>query len=195
MILMDMRMPELDGHETTKRLKANPALKHIPVIAVTASSFREEEARARKICDGFIRKPFNRAELIAELKRFLKPAAVNRRDCQTRGEPRNVPARRLEGVQFPTAALAQASRIAGQAAAKKSNASGPALQDMAMDEIEAVRASGFRDWAEAGQWPALRAYAETPGTTSAGIRSGPAAQNLAELSRHLQFSDDAEDSS
>ncbi|MSU36737.1 MAG: response regulator [Pedosphaera sp.] len=71
-ILMDMRMPELDGHETTKRLKANPALKHIPVIAVTASSFREEEAKARKICDGFIRKPFNRAELIAELKRFLK---------------------------------------------------------------------------------------------------------------------------
>ena len=47
-ILMDMRMPELDGHETTKRLKANPALKHIPVIAVTASSFREEEARARE---------------------------------------------------------------------------------------------------------------------------------------------------
>jgi signal transduction histidine kinase/ligand-binding sensor domain-containing protein/DNA-binding response OmpR family regulator/protocatechuate 3,4-dioxygenase beta subunit len=73
-ILMDMRMPELDGHETTQRLKANPELKHIPVIAVTASSFREEEARARKICDGFIRKPFNRAELIAELKRFLKSA-------------------------------------------------------------------------------------------------------------------------
>jgi CheY-like chemotaxis protein len=71
-ILIDMRMPELDGHETTKRLKANPALRHIPVIAVTASSFREEEAKARRICDGFIRKPFNRAELIGELKRFLK---------------------------------------------------------------------------------------------------------------------------
>jgi signal transduction histidine kinase/ligand-binding sensor domain-containing protein/CheY-like chemotaxis protein/protocatechuate 3,4-dioxygenase beta subunit len=73
-ILMDMRMPELDGYEATKRLKANPALKDIPVIAVTASSFREEEARARKACDGFIRKPFNRSELIAELSRFLKPA-------------------------------------------------------------------------------------------------------------------------
>ena len=72
-ILMDMRMPELDGHETTKRLKANLELKHIPVIAITASSFREEEAKARKVCDGFIRKPFNRSELIAELKRFLKP--------------------------------------------------------------------------------------------------------------------------
>ena len=74
LILMDMRMPDLDGYEATKRLKASAALKHIPIIAVTASSFREEEARARNVCDGFIRKPFNRAELIAELKRFLKPA-------------------------------------------------------------------------------------------------------------------------
>ena len=48
-ILMDMRMPELDGHEATKRLKANPESKHIPVIAVTASSFREEEARAKDL--------------------------------------------------------------------------------------------------------------------------------------------------
>src|SRR5262249_19177396 len=73
-ILMDMRMPDLNGYETTARLKANATLKHIPVIAVTASSFRDEEARARKICDGFIRKPFNRVELVAELQRFLKPA-------------------------------------------------------------------------------------------------------------------------
>jgi CheY-like chemotaxis protein len=69
-----MRMPELDGYQTTQRLKADPALRHIPVIAVTASSFREEEARARKVCDGFIRKPLNRSELIGELRRFLKPA-------------------------------------------------------------------------------------------------------------------------
>jgi CheY-like chemotaxis protein len=86
-ILMDMRMPELDGHETTKRLKAHPALKDIPVIAVTASSFREEEARARKICDGFIRKPFNRAELVAELQRFLKPAAVAQEATQSGSVP------------------------------------------------------------------------------------------------------------
>ena len=85
-ILMDMRMPELDGYQTTSRLKANPALKHIPVIAVTASSFREEEARARKTCDGFIRKPFNRAELIAELGRFLNK--VQRHDA---AKPISVP--------------------------------------------------------------------------------------------------------
>jgi CheY-like chemotaxis protein len=98
-ILMDMRMPELDGYEATKRLKANPALKHIAVIAVTASSFREEEARARKACDGFIRKPFNRAELIAELKRFLKPADKSDAPSRSAGQsvsvadvPSSVPA-------------------------------------------------------------------------------------------------------
>jgi signal transduction histidine kinase/ActR/RegA family two-component response regulator len=85
-ILMDMRMPELDGYEATKRLKANPALKGIAVIAVTASSFREEEARARKACDGFIRKPFNRTELIAELKRFLKPVPQQQIEPSAVGE-------------------------------------------------------------------------------------------------------------
>ena len=49
-VLMDMRMPELDGYQATQRIKANEALRNIPVIAITASSFREE-ARARKVCD------------------------------------------------------------------------------------------------------------------------------------------------
>src|SRR5262249_23082385 len=66
-ILMDMRMPEMSGYEASAQLKADPALRSIPVIAVTASSFREEEARARKVCEGFIRKPINRAELLAEI--------------------------------------------------------------------------------------------------------------------------------
>jgi len=42
LILMDMRMPELNGYETIQLLKANDALKHIPVIAVTASSFERK---------------------------------------------------------------------------------------------------------------------------------------------------------
>jgi CheY-like chemotaxis protein len=68
-ILMDMRMPELNGYEASALLKASAALKHIPVIAVTASSFREEEARARKVCQGFIRNR-STADLIAEFSAF-----------------------------------------------------------------------------------------------------------------------------
>ncbi|MSU64451.1 MAG: response regulator, partial [Pedosphaera sp.] len=156
-ILMDMRMPELDGHETTKRLKAIPALKHIPVIAVTASSFREEEAKARKICDGFIRKPFNRAELIAELKRFLKPAQT--------GEPQLVatsaaPEKVKAAVSVSAEALARRPQLLAQLREQEQKVWPELCQTLAMDEIEQF-ARRLKGWAEAGQWPDLQEYAES----------------------------------
>jgi CheY-like chemotaxis protein len=48
-ILMDMRMPDLNGYEASALLKASAALKHIPVIAVTASSFRKKSACAESL--------------------------------------------------------------------------------------------------------------------------------------------------
>jgi signal transduction histidine kinase/CheY-like chemotaxis protein len=150
-ILMDMRMPELDGHETTKRLKANPALEHIPVIAVTASSFREEEARARKICDGFIRKPFNRAELIAELKRFLKYAESE----QPLGAA-SAPA----AVAAPASAelLARRPALLVKLREEERTVWPGVSQRMEIGEIEefALRLKGYAD---DGSFPELQAYA------------------------------------
>jgi CheY-like chemotaxis protein len=156
-ILMDMRMPELDGHETSKRLKANPALKHIPVIAVTASSFREEEARARKVCDGFIRKPFNRAELIAELKRFL-PRAKTEANLGT-ALPLEVSVAAAEApVSAPVLAL-RAELLAKLR--EEERGVWPGLcKTKAMDEIEQF-ASRLKTLGTDGQWAALRAYAES----------------------------------
>ena len=158
-ILMDMRMPELDGHEATKRLKANTALKHIPVIAVTASSFREEEAKARKICDGFIRKPFNRAELIAELKRFLKPVDSNMGkaaapQAPARGSAGNEPAAVSANV------LARRVELLAKLDAELQNAWPLLCKTRAMDEIEAF-GQRLKGWAAEAQWPALGAYAES----------------------------------
>ena len=155
-ILMDMRMPELDGHEATKRLKANAALKHIPVIAVTASSFREEEVKARKICDGFIRKPFNRAELIAELRKFLKPAAAP--DRQTVAERAAAPA---VGASTPAPAEAVARRPELMAALREQEQTvWPRLcKTKSVGEIEAF-AQRLCRWAEEGHWPPLRSYGE-----------------------------------
>ncbi|MSU62494.1 MAG: response regulator [Pedosphaera sp.] len=157
-ILMDMRMPELDGHEATKRLKANAALKHIPVIAVTASSFREEEAKARKICDGFIRKPFNRAELIAELKRFLKPAPAG-----AEGAAKESMAVR-ETVVLPeapvsAAVLARRPELLARLREEEERVWPDLCERKAMDEIEQF-ARRLKGWAEEAQWPTLRAYAE-----------------------------------
>ncbi|MFO1460966.1 MAG: two-component regulator propeller domain-containing protein [Verrucomicrobiota bacterium] len=156
-VLMDMRMPELDGYQATQRIKANEALRNIPVIAITASSFREEEARARKVCDGFIRKPFNRAELIAELKRFLKPASARPSEASA--------------VQTPQAPASGTTEVAAEVAARrpelltqlKAEESGtwPRLtQTMAIVEIEGFAAK-LKTLAEAGQWTELAAYADT----------------------------------
>jgi len=72
-ILMDLRMPVMDGYEAIKVLKGNNRLKNIPVIVLTASAMKSTEEDIKKIkCDGYIRKPVDRYELIAELKKYLK---------------------------------------------------------------------------------------------------------------------------
>jgi CheY-like chemotaxis protein len=155
-ILMDMRMPELDGHEATRRLKANPALQHIPVIAVTASSFREEEAKARKICDGFIRKPFNRAELIAELKRFLKPAVVPPSSSSVDTDVAAV----AEGGPLTAEIQARRPELLGRLRAELTTAWPRLCQTMEMGEIEQF-AGRVKALADAGQWAELRAFARS----------------------------------
>lgn len=156
LILMDMRMPGLDGHEATKRLKANPTLKHIPVIAVTASSFFQEEARAREACDGFIRKPFNRIELAAELTRFLKPALANRNAPSA-----DAGAAPVSGSPEPISETALRSRPELlQKLRREEQTVWPRLcETRAMGEIEDF-ARRLQSWAEAGQWPALTRYAD-----------------------------------
>ncbi|OMH29487.1 ATP-binding protein [Motiliproteus sp. MSK22-1] len=71
LILMDMKMPVMDGYAACKALKSDPALKDIPIITVTASAMSDEEEELKEYCDGFLRKPINRAELISECMRFL----------------------------------------------------------------------------------------------------------------------------
>jgi PAS domain S-box-containing protein len=154
-ILMDMRMPELDGYQATMRLKNNPQLKHIPVIAVTASSFREEEARARKICDGFIRKPFNRSELVAELKRFLKTAEIHE------AKPSTVDAKQ-EGsavtVAVSEGAMSRRPGLLAKLRGDETTAWRRLSQTMAIGEIEEF-ASRLCGVAASGEWKELNDYA------------------------------------
>jgi signal transduction histidine kinase/ligand-binding sensor domain-containing protein/DNA-binding NarL/FixJ family response regulator len=155
-ILMDMRMPDMDGYQTTQRLKANAALKHIPVIAVTASSFREEEARARKVCDGFIRKPFNRAELVAELSRFLKMAA--RRPEQATPSPGKAQAARPSPADTDVAPANWAELI--PQLRRQQEQDWPELcQTLELRPIEDF-AQRLQNWAVSYHCPQLRRYAE-----------------------------------
>lgn len=58
LILMDLALPRLDGWEATRRLKADPELRHIPVLALTAFAMEGDEEKARAAgCDDYITKP------------------------------------------------------------------------------------------------------------------------------------------
>jgi len=73
LILMDIQLPGLDGYETTRRIKANPALKSIPIIAVTSYALSGDEVKAREAgCDDYVAKPFSPRALLAKVRERLK---------------------------------------------------------------------------------------------------------------------------
>lgn len=71
-VLMDLRMPVMDGYEATRRIKATARGRATPVIAVTARAFEEEKkAVLASGVDGYVRKPFRPEELFEELRKSL----------------------------------------------------------------------------------------------------------------------------
>ncbi|MUH01408.1 PAS domain S-box protein [Scytonema sp. UIC 10036] len=83
LILLDLRMPQMDGKEAAQLLKQNEHTQNIPVIILTASSQKDERSQIERICQGFLQKPVSRTQLIAELKKHLKPAfnPEKKREC------------------------------------------------------------------------------------------------------------------
>lgn len=72
LILMDLSLPRMDGWEATRVIKSDPALRHIPVIAVTAHAMYDDRERARAAgCDAYITKPINMRELAQIIRQHL----------------------------------------------------------------------------------------------------------------------------
>jgi two-component system, cell cycle response regulator DivK len=73
LILMDIQMPVMDGYEATRRIKADPALKDVPIIVVTSYALSGgDEAKARAAgCDDFVPKPFSPRQLLAKIRKLL----------------------------------------------------------------------------------------------------------------------------
>lgn len=72
LILMDVQLPGFDGLEATRRIQANPLLRHIPIIAVTSYAMRDDARRAREAgCRGYLSKPFDPTALLEMIQRFL----------------------------------------------------------------------------------------------------------------------------
>jgi len=72
LILMDIQLPVMDGYEATRRLKADPEFKKIPVIVVTSYALSGDEGKAREAgCDAYVTKPYSPRLLLAKIKEFL----------------------------------------------------------------------------------------------------------------------------
>ena len=73
-VLMDVQMPVLDGHETTRRIRSQLGLTSLPIIALTAGALSSERQRALASgMDDFITKPFDPAALVHSIERRAKP--------------------------------------------------------------------------------------------------------------------------
>ena len=77
LVLMDIRMPGMDGRTALREMRADSALKEIKVIAVTASSVVGEEPNLRREFDGYVRKPFTLEALTAEMIRVFGSTLVD----------------------------------------------------------------------------------------------------------------------
>src|SRR3974390_1416963 len=65
LILMDIQLPVMDGYEATRRIRTNPDLRSVPIIAVTSYALAGDEDKARAAgCDGYVSKPYNPRELL-----------------------------------------------------------------------------------------------------------------------------------
>ena len=72
LILMDIQLPDFDGYEATRRIKANPALTSVPIIAVTSYALSGDDVKAYEAgCDAYVSKPFSPRALLAKIREFI----------------------------------------------------------------------------------------------------------------------------
>ena len=72
LILMDIQMPEVDGYEAARRIKADPHLARIPIVAVTSYAMVGDREKAAQLgFAGYIEKPIVTETFIAEISRFI----------------------------------------------------------------------------------------------------------------------------
>ena len=74
LILMDMSLPVMDGWEATRKISADPALQHIPIIALTAHAMQGDEERARECgCSDYLSKPIDEDLLFEKIYHLIGP--------------------------------------------------------------------------------------------------------------------------
>jgi two-component system cell cycle response regulator DivK len=72
LILMDIQLPTMDGYEATRRIRANPEMKEVPIIAVTSYALTGDDAKALAAgCNAYVTKPYSPRALLAKVREYL----------------------------------------------------------------------------------------------------------------------------
>ncbi len=72
LVLLDIRMPDIDGYEVCRRLRADPAAQFLPIVMVTSAEDEERIAALEAGADDFVAKPFNQGELLARVRSLIR---------------------------------------------------------------------------------------------------------------------------
>jgi two-component system, cell cycle response regulator DivK len=71
-ILMDIQMPVIDGYETIRQIKADPALAQIPIVAISSFAMKGDEEKARAAgCDHYVTKPYSPIALLRMIRGYF----------------------------------------------------------------------------------------------------------------------------
>jgi class 3 adenylate cyclase len=102
LVLLDIVMPEMDGYEVCRRLRADPATQALPIIMITSSGEQEKITALEVGADDFVPKPFNRHELVARVRSLLRVKryqdTIQAQAAELAGWNRNLTARVEEQV-------------------------------------------------------------------------------------------------
>ncbi len=151
-LLLDMKMPRMNGIEATETLKADPDVSAIPIVAITASAMDEERVAMERVVDGYLTKPVGQVDLVTQLMRFL-PHEVSI-PAEEAPEPATVP----DGEVVIDISPAQAAELLLELRELAETCEALATT-LSMDEIAEVGAN-VQELGAAADAPALVAWGE-----------------------------------
>lgn len=73
LILLDIQLPRMDGYEVARRLRAQPALRQVPIVAITSHAMPGDREKALAAgCDGYVQKPIDPDTFVAQVAAYLR---------------------------------------------------------------------------------------------------------------------------
>jgi len=180
-VLLDIRMPVMDGRTTLAEIRKQANLVSLPVIAVTASSKAGEEMELQNQFSGYIRKPFSRQTLFLALAQFLQKAAPG-----TAPEYQD-PGENLKRIPFPSPGQATQWHDLALELRRQEASEWPTLRDsLAVNQTRAFAHKLFM-LGQAAQCGPLVTYAATLSTFADAYAIGQMERHLAAFPKLVEF--------